>query len=313
MTENYYKTYLTTKEVANLLDVNEKIVYQLINEKGLPATKVTGKWLFSRQLVERWLEKHIINHPGSGGGFERNVLIIIGSNDLLLEKALSLFNRNCGEFVVVFGSVGSFLGIKALKEGKCDVATAHLLESHEEDYNFSYLRELLGEPIPAVVNFCFRKQGVLVAPGNPKHIKSIADLVRDDVLFVNRARGTGTRLLLEHEMQKLGISPEKIKGYENEMGTHLEVGIEILAGRADAGLGIEAVAQILGLDFIPIKKERYDLLIPKEMFFQKKVQQFLSFLQQDVFKQLGNQLAGYDISQSGQLIFPGSSISNSDD
>ncbi|WP_456369715.1 substrate-binding domain-containing protein [Thermodesulfatator atlanticus] len=304
MTKDNLKTYLTTKEVAALLDVNEKIVYQLINEKGLPATKVTGKWLFPRHLVEKWLEKHVVNHPGKALDFEAELVIVIGSNDLLLERTLSLYNKRHAKSVAVFGSVGSLRGIWALKDGLCHIATAHLLESDEKNYNFAYLREHFGEFLPVVVNFCFREQGLLVAPGNPKNIKSLKDLTRDDITYANRPKGTGTRVLLEHELKKLGVSFQKIRGFENEFNTHLEVGLEVLSGRADTGLAIRAIAKLLGLDFIPIKRERYDLLIPKDTFFQKNIQKLLGLLQEEDFKRLAVELTGYDVSQAGRIVFP---------
>ena len=304
MTRNFFKTYLTTKEVAELLDVNEKIVYQLITEKGLPATKITGKWLFPRHLVQEWLESHVINHPGTSVKFQKNLLIIVGSNDLLLERTINLFNKLYPESPAVFGLIGSFGGLKILKERHCHIAGAHLLESNEKEYNFAYLKEYLNEPLPAVINFCFREQGLLLAPGNPKGINSIKDLARKDVILANRPCGTGTRLLLDHELQKAGIKPEQVKGYKNEFPSHLDVGIEVLSGRADVGIGIKAVASLLGLEFIPLRRERYDLFIPRDVFFEEHVQRFLSLLQEKRFYRLAEELSDYDVSQAGKMIFP---------
>ncbi len=300
------KTFLSTREVAELLDVNEKVVYSLIAEKGLPACKVTGKWIFPRHLTERWIESHVINYPLHGKPQpEGDPLIIAGSNDLLVERTIALFNTLFPQHLCVFGSAGSLGGIRALDRGQCHIATAHLMHSDEKEYNFAYLAEHIQGPLPVVVNFCFRQQGIMVSGGNPKHIENVRSLLRPDVVIANRPPGTGTRLLLEHELHKAGIDPARIRGFENEFPTHLAVAVEVLAARADAALGIQAAAVLLGLDFIPVRRERYDLLIAKNLFFEKPVQRFLSLLQENTFSDLAQTFAGYDIRHCGRMAFPG--------
>ncbi len=300
------KTFLSTKEVAELLDVNEKVVYSLISEKGLPACKVTGKWIFPRHLVEKWIESHVINYPGDSPVTSETLLVIAGSNDPLMERTIALYNSKRGDTLAVFGSTGSLGGLKALNRKLCHIATSHLMHSDEEEYNFAYLEEHIDGPLPAVVNFCFREQGIMVAKGNPKRIENIASLAKTGIKIANRQKGTGTRLLLEHELKKAGADPSKVNGYENEFPTHLAVGLEVLSGRADAALGIKAMASLLNLDFIPVRKERYDLLILKDRFFDKPIQRFLSFLQDEAFKNLASTLDGYDLGMTGKMVFPGS-------
>ena len=300
------KTFLSTKEVAELLDVNEKVVYSLISEKGLPACKVTGKWIFPRHLVEKWIESHVINYPGDSPVTSETLLVIAGSNDPLMERTIALYNSKRGDTLAVFGSTGSLGGLKALNRKLCHIATSHLMHSDEEEYNFAYLEEHIDGPLPAVVNFCFREQGIMVAKGNPKRIENIASLAKTGIKIANRQKGTGTRLLLEHELKKAGIDPSKVNGYGSEFPTHLAVGLEVLSGRADAALGIKAVASLLNLDFIPVRKERYDLLILKDRFFDKPIQKFLGFLQDEAFKNLASTLDGYDLGMTGKMVFPGS-------
>ena len=158
--------------------------------------------------------------------------------------------------------------------------------------------------MPAIVNFCRREQGILVSKGNPKKIKAVADLARPGICMVNRPLGTGTRLLLDQELKKAGVRGEKINGYDNEVNRHLDVGLEILAGRADAGLGIHAVAGLLNLDFVPLRWERYDLMIFKERFFDANVQNFLGLLHGEPFFNLALSLQGYDVQLSGRMLFP---------
>jgi excisionase family DNA binding protein len=157
------KIMLNTKQVAEFLDINEKMVYSLITEKGLPATKVTGKWLFPKHLVEQWLEVSTINYPKSINPLPpyHGLLIICGSNDLLLEKTLSLFNRQYPGHAAVFGNVGSAGGLRSLKLGLCHIASSHLLQDNDGEYNFDFALDELGQ-IPAIVNFCRREQGILV-------------------------------------------------------------------------------------------------------------------------------------------------------
>ena len=303
MTESS-KTFLSTKEVAELLDVNEKVVYSLISEKGLPACKITGKWIFPRHLVERWIENHVINYPSKEPITFSSLLIIVGSNDPLLERTIALFNSLFSdELLAVFGSTGSLGGLRALNRKLCQIASSHLMHSDEREYNFAYIEDQIEGERPAVINFCFREQGIMVRKGNPKGIRDISSLARPDVRIANRQEGTGTRLLLDHELNKAGIDPKRIKGYENSFPTHLAVGLEVISGRVDAGIGIKAIASLLGLDFIPLRKERYDLLVAKEHFFEKPVQRFLGLLQEESFRELASVLDGYDVSMSGKMVF----------
>jgi len=296
---------LSTKEVAQLLNVNEKMVYTLVSQKGLPASKVTGKWLFPRHLVEQWVEAQTINYPDTSSlqPLQQGILILAGSNDPLLDRLISLFNSQIQTPLAVFGNLGSMGGLRALRQNLCHIASSHLLQEDEQEYNFDYAFQEL-DLIPAVVNFCRREQGILVAQGNPKKISRVADLAQPGLRIVNRPLGTGTRLLLDREFKKAGIEGEKIDGYSDEVHRHLDVGLEIVAGRADAGPGIGAVAGLLNIGFIPIRWERFDLMILKDRFFDEGIQQFLSLLHETSFRQIAEALNGYDISMSGKMVFP---------
>ena len=206
--------FLTTKEVARLLHVNDKMVYTLVNEKGLPATKITGKWLFPRRLVEDWLETHILNYrkPGLGSSSDEGILLLAGSDDLAFpENAVSLsFKRSqyCRFFCQSWQSMG---GLKSLRRGLCHIGVCHLLQDDNEEYNFDFAEQEL-DKAPVFVNFSRRQQGLLVQKGNPKEITGVADLARKDVTIVNRPLGTGTRLLLDYEIAKSEISSGQISG-----------------------------------------------------------------------------------------------------
>ncbi len=296
---------LSTKEVARLLGVNEKMVYTLVSDKGLPATKITGKWLFPRHLVDQWIEAHTINYPENGVKLPpyHGLLIVAGSNDMLLDKVINVFNTSNSMHLAVFGNLGSMGGLRALRRNLCHVASSHLLQEDEGDYNFDFaVKEL--DRMPAVVNFCRREQGLLLAKNNPRNIQRITDLARPDIRIANRPLGTGTRLLLDYELKHAGIKGDKINGYDREFNRHLDVGLEILAGRADAAPAIKAVAGMLDLEFLPLRWERYDLMIAKERFFDEGIQRFLSLLHDSRFHELAVGLTGYDLSLSGKMIFP---------
>lgn len=300
------KRLLNTKEISQFLNINEKMVYSLISEKGLPATKVTGKWLFPKYLVEKWIENQTINYPKDSKSLSpyHELLIITGSNDILLEKFISLFNRLCPEYMAVFGNIGSLGGIRALNRNLCHIASSHLLQDDEKEYNFDFALHELGAASHVLVNFCRREQGLIIAKGNPKNISGIHDLSMPDIKIINRPEGTGTRLLFDRELKNAGLLKKQINGYDNELRSHLDVALEIFNGKADAGLGIKAVASLLGLDFIPLRWERYDLLILKEHFFEQKVQLFLGLFHEPEFKKIAGTLEGYSLDLCGKIVFP---------
>ncbi len=298
---------LSTKEVARLLNLNEKMIYALISDKKLPATKVTGKWLFPRHLVEQWVENNTINIPDQPAGRleQSGLLVFAGSDDILLSRSLGLLRKFHPEIIPAVATLGSRGGLQALRQGACHIATSHLMEDgDEEEYNFDHASRELGIT-PAVVNFCLREQGLLLPKGNPGKVQAVADLKKGHVAIVNRPKSTGTRLLFDQELRKAGIKPEKLPGYEQEVARHFDVGLEIFSGRAGAGPGIRAVAEQLGLDFIPLRLERFDLLIRKGIFFNKEVQAFLELLTSLEFREMAATIPGYDTKHSGKMVYPG--------
>lgn len=295
---------LTTKEIAELLNIHEKMVYSLVAEKAMPATKIAGKWLFPQYLIEQWVENNTINFPDNRRPLTSNqrLIVLAGSNDLLLDQTITLFNRTFSGHLAVFGNVGSMGGVRALRNNLCHIAASHLIQDDEADYNFQFASQEF-EQMPVVVNFCRRQQGLLVRKTNPLAIFSVADLGRPGLRLINRSLGTGTRLLLDRELDKAGLRGDKIAGYEREVARHMDVGLEVLAGRADAGPGIEAVAGALDLDFVPLRWERFDLLVAKEIFFEQAIQAFFGLLQSEPFKESGRSIRGYDLSLAGKIVF----------
>lgn len=303
MVKELANPFLNTKEVASLLHVNEKMVYVLVNEKNLPATKVTGKWLFPRRLVEEWLEVNISNYRPTAVAVDESLLLLAGSDDPLFQKTLTLFQRNFAGKMAYFANVGSMGGVTALRRGLCHIGVCHLLQDENEEYNFDFANQELDQT-PVFLNFSKREQGLLVAKGNPKKIRDIGDFSRDDVTISNRPLGTGTRLLLDHELERHKIQSKQVQGYSREVGRHLDAGLEILSGKADVAPAIRAVAAPLGLDFIPLRWERFDLIINRERFFERAIQDFIGLLHEEEFRQLAASFDGYDVTLCGKMLFP---------
>ena len=196
-------------------------------------------------------------------------------------------------------------GLTALKNGNAHIAGSHLLDEETGEYNVSYLKKYLPDKDPVLVNLVYREQGLLVLPGNPKGIAAFKDLARADVMFVNRQAGAGTRLLTDLHLKKLGIEPSKVRGYDHEEYTHMGVASAVLSGAADTGLGILAAANALGLDFIPVAQERYDLVIPRAHYENPMVQALLEIIRGDAeFRAAVEAMGGYDTRDMGEILYP---------
>lgn len=231
-----------------------------------------------------------------------NNIIVTGSNDLILDVLRNELQDNFPNYRLVSFNVGSMGGLIALKQNRTHLATAHLLDPESGEYNFPYLKRILPQKELMVVNLAYREQGMMVKKGNPKNIKELLDLTREDVKFINRQKGSGTRVLLDYLLKNKGINPLDIQGYFQEEYTHLMIASAVAEGNVDVGLGILSAAKTFGLDFIPIAKERYDIIIPKEYYSSLKIQRLLNIIRSDKFKKKALSLGGYDLSQSGKVI-----------
>lgn len=230
---------------------------------------------------------------------ERSILAI-GSHDMTLDLlAQFLAGRDRR---LTSANVGSLGGLIALRRGEAHLAGSHLLDPQTGEYNLSYIRQYLPDTPVVVVALVGREQGLLVPKGNLKAIRSLEDLAREGVRFVNRQRGAGTRVLLDYQLSKLGIDAAAIGGYDQEEYTHLAVAAAVASGRADCGLGIAAAAHALNLEFIPLFKERYDLVFLREEYNKPLVAPLLEVLRDASFQKAVSQLPGYDIAPMGRII-----------
>ncbi|MFQ5455333.1 MAG: substrate-binding domain-containing protein [Nitrospirota bacterium] len=296
------RKYMNTCELAGYLGINEKKIYSLIRDKNLPATKITGKWGFYKELVDIWLENSIENYP-SLLKKQNGILMVTGSNDPLLDYMLNRIEKSEHPVFSFFCNTGSLYGLTMLNAGKVHISGSHLMDTDSEEYNIYFLASSFSNLRVVAINFAYRQQGLIVKSGNPLKIKGWSDLGRHGIRFINRNKGSGTRLLIDEYLKKVGIDSSMVNGYETEAITHLEVGISILKGDVDAGVGIKTAADMLNLDFIPLKKERFDLVIPREYFFSGDIQQIMTGLRSSQFKEKASMFGGYDTRDSGQIMY----------
>jgi len=198
--------------------------------------------------------------------------------------------------------VVSLVGLVALRDGLCHLAGSHLLDPATGEYTMPYVRRVLGGADVAVVRLVHRDQGLIVAPGNPLALDGVGDLARPGVRYINRQRGAGTRVLLDHELAALGITPADVDGYAREEPTHLAVAAAIAAGRGDAGLGILAAARAFGLGFLPVTREPYDLVVAAEAMDSPLLAPLWALLQSDRFQAAVTELGGYSAKEMGRRL-----------
>jgi putative molybdopterin biosynthesis protein len=258
-------------------------------------------------VVPAGLEGH---HPGDEVDVEllrsldevTRTIVAIGSHDLILDLAASHLRAADPLVTLASSNVGSLGGLVALRDGLCHLAGSHLLDPATGEYTLPYLDRMLGERAVAVVRLAHRDQGLIVSPGNPLGLTDIQDLTRAGVRYVNRQRGAGTRVLLDHQLRLQGISADAVDGYAREEHTHLAVAAAVAAGRADAGLGIMAAARALGLDFVPVTREPYDLVVTADALESPLLAPLWALLHSEVFRAEVEELGGYSTAEMGQRI-----------
>lgn len=228
-----------------------------------------------------------------------NTIVVIGSHDLALDVLANHLHKQYPQISLSSSNVGSLGGLLALKRGEAHLAGSHLLDEETGEYNIPDVKRLLSDRDVVVVNLVYREQGLIVAPGNPKGITGLEDLIQPGINIINRQRGAGTRVLLDMRLRELSIDPGQIMGYDRVEFTHLAVAAAVASGTADAGLGIRASAEVLKLDFVPLFKERYDLIVPRDYYESSFLEPLLNVLQQTEFKNDVEALGGYDTSQMG--------------
>ena len=230
-------------------------------------------------------------------------LLCTGSHDLTLDLLHDFLKKSSPAYPLASTHVGSLGGIMAVRDDMTHLAGSHLLDPQTGEYNISSINRYLGEKDVTLINLVYREQGFMIRPGNPKNIRGVADLMNMDVQFINRQAGSGTRVLLDYELEKAGLDAGEIQGYEYEEYTHMSVAVSVLSGKADAGLGILAAARALDLDFIPVTEERYDLIIPRQFLQLPGMKKILEIINSASFQKAVDGMGGYSTRQTGQVIY----------
>jgi len=300
-----YKELLTAKDASELLQINEKKVYALAQAGKIPGTKITGKWIFPRAELEAFLKasaQQRLRKPFFESVINRKVILICGSNDPLLCVTQGIFHGIHDGFTLFTSNVGSGEGLRLLKEGFCHIAVSHLYDPETEDFSFPFLGKYFERTEDLVlVNLFYRNVG-FVSKDVP--VENFADCAERGLRLVNRQKYSGIRTLADHMIAQENINVSNIKGYNHEVFTHLDVIHHIMSGHADTGIATEAVARSSSLVFSNIFEERFDMIIPKEIFFDKNIQVFVEFIRSDTFSDLIETTSGYNQRDTGKILYP---------
>lgn len=251
------------------------------------------KYYQSKAHVYLFQELVLPEKPG------KHTIVLSGSHDLALEI---LAHSSCGDLNIFTNPVGSLDGLVALRQGLCHAAGCHLYDTTSGDYNSPYVRHFFPDKKMVLLTLAHREQGLIVSAGNPYKIQGLEDLTRQDLRFINRNYGSGTRLWLDEQLSRMMISPEQVPGYTDVVNTHTAVAVAIQEGRAQVGLGIRAAATSHHLGFIPLFQERYDLVIPQEHLEQKQLSPMFDVFYSGDFRHQVENLGGYDVSHLGDQI-----------
>lgn len=283
---------LSAKELARYFKINEKKIYELARESKLPYTKIGGKITFTKELIDRWFTESTE---------QGHQLRVAGSDDPLFSHIVQDYNAQ-GLDTIFYAAVGSMNGLKLLRKRAANVSCVHIMDVEKREYNLSYLDRYLDSDNYVVVNMYFRLQGLYLPKGNPKKVQYVRDLAEKGLTFVNRNRGSGTRLLFDFLLNEDAIRTDRIRGYDTEADSHLQAGLEVFRGGADASFGIQYVAHLFDLHFVPVWKERFDMVIPEEYSLTKQAKQLLAFFEQGRLLRYLKDFVGYDIEKSGSVL-----------
>jgi len=288
--------FMTTKEVAAYLRIKERRVYELVRQRAIPCTRVTGKWLFPKTLIDLWLADKVEGERPA----QAPPPVIAGSHDPLLDWAVK--ESNCGLALLPGGSLD---GLKRFGEGAALAAGLHLFDAETGAYNVPTVSGTFPALGAVLIEWACRRQGLVVAAGNPLGIASLRDLTAKGARVVARQPEAGSYLLLAHLLEQAEMALADLDCIDETARSETDLGLAILEGRADAGLAVEAAAGTLKLDFVPLADERYDLLMRRRDYFEPPMQGLLAFAGSPAFAARAAQMGGYDLSGTGTVRFNG--------
>jgi putative molybdopterin biosynthesis protein len=306
MTDIYHEAqFISARDVSRLLNINEKKVYTLAQDGRLPATKVTGKWLFPRSELERYLRRKAVNTLkkfSTEFALAKHILLIAGSDDPVLYPVQGILHSLNPGFVLFSASVGSREGLLLLKNSFCHIALSHLYDQEMDDFTFPALSSLFDDPDElAVINLFYRTIGFL---SREEPVGTIEEIARKKLRFVNRQPGSGIRSRVDRMLLEEGVDEGQISGYGDEVNTHFDVAGRIRSGEADAGVASAVAARYFQLHFTRLFEERFDMVVHKDSFFEQNVQIFIEFIRSKAFGELLVNMNGYSSRETGRVLYP---------
>jgi len=282
------------KTIATPLNRGAGIITSLVKADGLMEIPLNEEGLEAGSLIDIELYKRYEEI--------RNTVVVSGSHDFLIDAVSDIMKRKHSKYSLSSSHVGSMGGVMAIKRGEAHMAGIHLLDENTGEYNTPYVRKYFSDRNIALIKCVRRSQGLLVANGNPKGIKCLSDLSDKSVKYVNRQKGSGTRVLFDFLLKKEGIDPQSIEGYDRESFTHISVATLIASNSADAGLGVYTAAKVYGLDFIPICDEEYDFIVPEEFLNLDRITFFIDILKSAEFRRALDFMGGYSVCDPGEIV-----------
>jgi putative molybdopterin biosynthesis protein len=293
------REFMSTKEVADYLRIKQRKVYALLRAKRIPCSRVTGKWLFPKHLIDLWVAE---NTDYAGLGFETRppAPVVAGSHDPLLDWAVR--ESGCG---LALRASGSLDGLKQLAAGEAVMAGLHVRDGKSGEYNVPVLRDAAGLRDIVLVHWARRRQGLVLAAGNPMKIRGLAELRKKKARFMLRQPSAGSHLLLLHFLAAARLKPADLNFVHPPVLSETDVGLAIVEGRADAGLAVEAVARQFRLAFVPLAEERFDLAMRRKSYFEAPAQALFRFAATPAFKRRAASLGGYEVGETGQVVWNG--------
>lgn len=302
---------LSTQEVADILHVSKSTIYDLIKRGEIKSYKIGRKVRFTRDDVDEYVARSRHEQsvkPAVKVDAQSTFLnstegdsFVISGQDVLLD-ILASFMRQSG-INAVRSYLSGFEGLLSCYQGKVDAACCHLYSSYENEYNIPYVRTLMPGVDAVVINIAYRMQGFYVKKGNPKRVHSWPDLLREDISIINRRPGSASRILLDGKLKNMKASPSRVNGYDNVRNSHLTMAKAVAEGEADLGLGTQRVSKRTdGLEFIPLIRERFDMVVRKSALDSKEVQMLLKVLRSDDFRKEISSISGNEYADMGKII-----------
>ncbi len=301
----------TIEEVSQLLKVSKLTLYDLVKKGKIPAFRVGRQMRIDAKDLDIYINSHKTNQntalPASNVNPRRNETkdshtIVISGQDLVLDILGKHIERN-STYKPLRSFTGSLNSLISMYNGECNIVSLHLFDGDTGEYNLPYIKKILvGQPF-ILINLLSRKAGFYVKKGNPLNLTSWTDLNQENVKIINREKGSGARILLDEQLRINEIPSRNIKGYEHEETNHLSVASAVSTGIADVGVGIEKAAKIVGIDFVPLITEQYDLVILKIPESERLISIVKGILSSPQFHSEVNSLGDYDTSQTGKIIY----------